>query len=81
LATANGHESFSAHYVPIRNAVGAGDSMVASLAVGLVPGFDMRKAVCLGMAASAATLLTPGIEICPREDVERLFAETQNSAA
>jgi 6-phosphofructokinase 2 len=81
LVTADGHQAFPALEVPVRSAVGAGDSMVAAIAVGLVRGYDLRKAVWLGTAAGAATLMTPGTEPCDREDVERLFAETQKAGA
>jgi 6-phosphofructokinase 2 len=79
LVTADEHQAFPALDVPVRSAVGAGDSMVAAIAVGLVRGYDLRKAVWLGTAAGAATLMTPGTEPCDREDVERLFAETQKT--
>jgi len=81
LVTADEHEAFPALNVPVRSAVGAGDSMVAGIAVGLVRGYDLRKAVWLGTAAGAATLMTPGTEPCDRDDVERLFAETQKPSA
>jgi 6-phosphofructokinase 2 len=77
LVTADRHENFPALDVPVRSAVGAGDSMVAGIAVGLVRGFDLSKALRLGTAAGGATLMTPGTELCRREDVERLFAGMQ----
>jgi 6-phosphofructokinase 2 len=73
LVTAESHEAFPALDVPVRSAVGAGDSMVAGVAVGLVRGYDLRTALCLGTAAGAATVITPGTELCRREDVDRLF--------
>jgi 6-phosphofructokinase 2 len=81
LVTADEHEALPALDVPVRSAVGAGDSMVAAIAVGLVRGFALRRAVWLGMAAGAATLMTPGTEPCDRDDVERLFAGAQTSGA
>ena len=79
LVTAEEHQAFPALEVPVRSAVGAGDSMVAEISVGLVRGYDLRKAVWLGTAAGAATLMTPGTEPCDREDVELLFAQTQKA--
>lgn len=75
LVTADGYEKLAPIEVPIRSAVGAGDSMVAAICFGLVQGLDLRHAVRLGMAAGAATLMTPGTGLCRREDVERLYAE------
>ncbi|PVE23415.1 phosphofructokinase [Microvirga sp. KLBC 81] len=75
LVTADGHEKLAPIEVPIKSAVGAGDSMVAAICFGLVQGLDLRHAIRLGMAAGAATLMTPGTGLCRREDVERLYAE------
>jgi 6-phosphofructokinase 2 len=79
LVTKESHEPYPALDVPVRSAVGAGDSMVAAIAVGFLRGLDLRGAVWLGSAAGAATLMTPGTELCYREDVERLFAEARKS--
>lgn len=63
--------------VPPGSGVGAGDAMVAGVAVGLTRGWPLAEAVRLGVAAGAAMLLTPGTAPCTREDTERLFAQTQ----
>jgi 6-phosphofructokinase 2 len=47
--------------------------MVAGITVGLSRGWQLDKAVRLGIAAGAAMLLTPGTAPCNREDAERLF--------
>ena len=47
--------------------------MTAGITVGLSRGWQLNKAVRLGIAAGAAMLLTPGTAPCTREDVERLF--------
>jgi len=75
LVTAEGYETLASIDVPVCSAVGAGDSMVAAICFGLVQGLDLRHAVRLGVAAGAATLMTPGTGLCRREDVERLYAE------
>jgi 6-phosphofructokinase 2 len=74
LVTAGGHEWLAPIEVPVRSAVGAGDSMVAAITLGLLRGLSVHDAVRFGMAAGAATLMTPGTELCRREDVERLYA-------
>ena len=63
--------------VPPGSGVGAGDAMVAGVAVGLTRGWPLAEAVRLGVAAGAAMLLTPGTAPCTREDTERLFAQTE----
>ena len=74
LVSGEGAERLTPIKVPVRSAVGAGDSMVGAIVFGLTQGLDLRHAVRLGMAAGAATLMTPGTELCRREDVERLYA-------
>lgn len=73
-ASADDSERLPGISVEARSAVGAGDSMVAAIVTALARGQDLRAAVRYGMAAGAAALLTPGTELCRREDVERLFA-------
>jgi 6-phosphofructokinase 2 len=73
LATPNGSQRFSPITVPSGSGVGAGDAMVAGITVGLTRGWQLDKAVQLGIAAGAAKLLTPGTAPCTREDAERLF--------
>lgn len=73
LVTAGDCQHFPALDVPIRSAVGAGDTMVAAIVFALAAGHELVDAVQLGIAASAATLLSPGTGLCRREDVERLY--------
>ena len=68
-------ERFAAIDVPRRSAVGAGDSMVGAIVLRLARGSELREAVRFGMAAGAAAMMTPGTELCRREDVERLYAQ------
>ncbi len=59
--------------VQVRSAVGAGDSMVAGLAVGISRGLGLDDAVALGVAAGTATVLTDGTELCSPDDVDQLL--------
>ncbi len=59
--------------VPIRSKVGAGDSMVAGIVLSLARGKSLIKSVQYGMAAGAAAVMTPGTELCKKEDTEKLF--------
>ena len=74
LVTAEGPERFAAIPVEARGSVGAGDSMLAGIVVGLCRGLELGEAVRYGMAAGAAALLGFGTELCRRSDVERLYA-------
>ena len=74
LATADGCERFAA--IPVetaRSTVGAGDSMLAGIVLGLSRGLPLHEAVRFGMAAGAAALFGVGTELCRRADVERLY--------
>ena len=73
-ATASEHEFLPPIPVKPRSAVGAGDSMVAAIALALSREMPLPQAVRFGMAAGAAAVMTPGTELCRREDVERLYA-------
>lgn len=59
--------------VPIVSKVGAGDSMVAGMALSLARGNPLRESVLFGVAAGSAAVMTPGSELCRREDAERLY--------
>lgn len=59
--------------VPIVSKVGAGDSMVAGITLSLARGKPLKEAILFGVAAGTAAVMTPGTELCRREDTERLF--------
>lgn len=61
--------------VRVHSAIGAGDSFVAGLCLALVQEQRPEDALQLAVATAAATLLTPGTELCRREDVERFLGE------
>lgn len=65
--------------VEVRSAVGAGDSFVAGMTYGLSKGLSHRDAFLMGMAAGSAAVMTPGTELCRRDDVENLYARLHES--
>jgi 6-phosphofructokinase 2 len=73
LATAEGTERLRAPSVRVSSRVGAGDSMLAGIVLGLARGMILRATVRYGIAAGAAATLNPGTQLCSREDTERLF--------
>lgn len=64
--------------IEVRSAVGAGDSTVAGLVLGLCRGMSVEDAARFGAAAGTAAVMTPGTELCRREDTERLYAAMTN---
>ncbi len=75
LATADGCARFAAIAVEARSSIGAGDSMLAGIVLGLCRGLPVREAVRFGMAAGAAALFGAGTQLCRRTDVERLYQQ------
>jgi 6-phosphofructokinase 2 len=75
VASADGVERVAAPVVPIKSKVGAGDSTVAGIVLALARGLSRQKAVRFGVAAGAAAVMTPGSELCRREDTERLYQQ------
>lgn len=73
LATADGAERFWAPSVRVQSAVGAGDSMLGAIVLGLARGMDLKEAVRFGIAAGAAATLHVGTQLCSRDDTERLY--------
>ncbi len=67
-------EKLQAPTVTIRSKVGAGDSMVAGIVTGLAQDKPLHEAVQFGMACGGAAVMTPGTELCRKEDAERLYA-------
>ena len=72
-----GTQRLRAPTVRIRSKVGAGDSTVAGIVLAFSRGWTERRVLALGVAAGAAAVMTPGTELCRREDAERLYTELQ----
>ena len=53
--------------------IGAGDSLVAGLAIGTFEHSSLADSLALGTAAAAATVMTHGTELCRVEDVQALL--------
>lgn len=61
--------------VPVRSAVGAGDSLVGGMLQALAAGTGPRQAFVRGVAAASAALLASGTGLCRPQDVDRLQAQ------
>lgn len=75
LVTADRHEHIRAPTVPIRSKVGAGDSTVAGIVLGLAQGKRTSEAAKLGVAAGSAAVMTAGTQLCRKDDTWRLYEE------
>ncbi len=75
VVSESGSRHFRSPTVPIRSKVGAGDSMMAGIVLALARGEEVLNAVKFGVAAGAAAVMTPGTELCRKDDTERLFEQ------
>jgi 6-phosphofructokinase 2 len=75
LVTAKSRQRIPAPAVPVKSKVGAGDSMVAGIVLGLARDMCVPVAVRFGIACGSAAVMMPGTQLCRREDAERLFAQ------
>jgi 6-phosphofructokinase 2 len=80
LVTKESQIEVEAPKVRVKSRVGAGDSMVAGITLALSRGADFGQALRLGVASGTAAVMTPGTELCRREDVERLRDSLEQSA-
>jgi 6-phosphofructokinase 2 len=55
------------------SAVGAGDSMVAAIALELSAGGSFRNAIRKGVAAAGSAVLTPATELCSKQMADEIL--------
>ena len=79
LATSEGCVRLAAPKIKPKSAVGAGDSFVGAMTLGLAQGRSAADAFALAVATGTATVLTMGTELCRREDVERIYREIKTA--
>jgi 6-phosphofructokinase 2 len=58
-----------------KSTVGAGDSMVAGIALMLSQGSSLKEATEYGVACGTAATLKPGTELCSKEDADRFYQQ------
>lgn len=75
-----GMERIRAPSVHVKSKVGAGDSMVAGLVLGLVRRLTIPETVRMGVAAGAAAVMMAGTELSHREDTEELYKRISSDA-
>jgi len=75
LATRGGVLRKPAPEVPVRSAVGAGDSFVAAMTFGLASGLEPESAFARGIAAGSAAVMRYGTAHPQRADIEELYRQ------
>jgi 6-phosphofructokinase 2 len=73
LVTADQVEYVTPPAVKPKSTVGAGDSMVAGMVYTLAMGWPLCEVIKYGVASGTATTMTPGSELCNKEDVEAIY--------
>ena len=73
FASADGAIRMPAPQVPMHSAVGAGDSFVAAMTLGLASGLPVQHAFAHGIAAGSSAVMRYGTAHPRREDVEELY--------
>ena len=73
LVTKDFQVRFRSPKVAIKSRIGAGDSTVAGIVLGLTRNMDLKEAVMFGIACGASTVSQPGNELCQKDDVERIY--------
>jgi 6-phosphofructokinase 2 len=79
LIVANGEKilKITPPQVEVRSTIGAGDSTIAGLVLKLSQGHGIEEASRWAAAAGTAAVLTPGTELCRREEVERILPKVK----
>jgi len=67
--------------LPVQSTVGAGDSLVAGIVMGLTGKKSLLEAVQFGVACGTAATMNPGTELCLKEDAENLYNIIKNRAS
>ncbi len=75
VATAGSETEILPPHVTVRSTVGAGDSFVGALTLGLARGWPLVTAARYGVAAAAAAVTTEATQLCEADRVAELFAE------
>jgi 6-phosphofructokinase 2 len=77
LTTRDGQFRATPPPVETHSSVGAGDSFVGGMTLGLARGQLPQEAFRWGIACGTAALITEGTDLCRRMDVERLLTQVQ----
>jgi len=61
--------------VPVKSRIGAGDSTVAGIVLGLTRQMGLKEAVMFGISCGVSTVSEPGNQLCQKDDVERILKQ------
>jgi 6-phosphofructokinase 2 len=75
VANAAGQFQISPPHVEIGSTVGAGDSFVAALMVGLTRGWPLPKAATYGVAAAASAVAGDATQLCKKSQTDSIYRQ------
>ena len=78
LVTHDVQVRFRSPKVTVISRIGAGDSTVAGIVLGLTKDMDLKEAVMFGISCGASTVMSPGNELCQKSDVDRIFNQMKD---
>ena len=79
LISATEHFEVKAPEVEVHSTVGAGDSMVAGMLMGMAHHeWGMRDVLCYGVAAGTSATMGHGTELCNLETTKRIFEQLRH---
>ncbi len=73
LVTKDLTEYISAPTIHPQSTIGAGDSMLAGMVLGLAQGKSFSEMAKFGVACGTAAAMSPGTQLCKKQDVEGLY--------
>ena len=73
LVTKEEHYSVVPPATECKSTVGAGDSMVGGIVLGLSQGVGLEKALQLGVATGTAATMNEGTSLCKKENVDQIM--------
>ncbi|MBY0482708.1 MAG: 1-phosphofructokinase family hexose kinase [Chitinophagaceae bacterium] len=79
LVTATEHYEVKTPKVEVHSTVGAGDSMVAGMLMGMAHhGWGWKDILCYGVAAGTSATMGHGTELCNKEITDRIFEQLRH---
>lgn len=75
LVTRDFQLKFVSPAVPVKSRIGAGDSTVAGIVLGLTRQMGLKEAVMFGISCGVSTVSEPGNQLCQKDDVERILKQ------
>ncbi len=77
LVTADENIRVKTPKVTVHSTVGAGDSMVAGMLMGMAHSWTWKDILCYGVAAGTSATMNHGTGLCKKEEVKRIFKQLQ----